>query len=180
MVRQPPLSLILMGLASAVFASAYLLWLLLYAWPDLQELIAAAFGDAAPLPDLVQNNLASTTPVRTAFVFGAVRAALMLAVLATGVGLLRHCRWARLAGIFGGALVIAVTVTGTVVRLWFLTLPGGAVKVTPLIMDALAVLFANVLCGTMFLPGVTAAYAGFLEPTPPPGSVEPSDRPSVP
>jgi hypothetical protein len=34
-------------------------------------------------------------------------------------------------------------------------------------MDAVAILFANVLCGTMFFPEISAAYAGMLEPAPP-------------
>jgi len=33
-------------------------------------------------------------------------------------------------------------------------------------MDAVAILFANILCGTMFLPEISAAYAGSLEPAP--------------
>jgi hypothetical protein len=92
---------------------------------------------------------------------------LIVTLLVTGVGLVFYCRWARRAAVFGGGLLIVLALTSTVARLWFLTLPGGAVMVTPLLMDAAAILFANVLCGTMFLPEISTAYAGVLEPAPP-------------
>ena len=167
MARQRPLSLLLMGLACTLFAGFYLLWFLLYAWTPLRQVLGVALGDTAPVEDLVRVNLASTATVRAAFLLGTVRVALMAGLLASGVGLVLYCRWARWAALWCGSLLILLALTSTAVRLWFLTLPGGAVKVTPLLMDAVAILFANVLCGSMFFPEIAAAYAGLLEPAPP-------------
>jgi hypothetical protein len=167
MVRQRPLSLLLAGLGCALFAMLYLLWFVLATWTPLRELLGVALGETEALPDLTRLSLASTATVRAAFVLGAVRTTLIVLLLVTGVGLVFYCRWARRAAVFGGALLIVLALTSTVARLWFLTPPGGAVKVTPLLMDAMAILFANVLCGTMFFPEIRAAYAGMLEPAPP-------------
>jgi hypothetical protein len=163
MLRQRSLSQLFIGLGSTLFAIFYLLCLLIQAFTPLRELVAVAFGSTGPVPDLVRDNLATTGAVWTAFVLGSVRGVLMLALLATGVGLVLHLRWARWSAICGSVLLILLCLTSTVARLWFLTPPGGAVKVTPLLMDGVAILFANVLCGTMFLPEIVAAYAGYLE-----------------
>jgi len=76
MARQRPLSLLLVGLACSFFAALYLLWLLLATWAPLAQLLAVAFGDADPLPDLVRVNLATTKTVRAAVLLGSVRARL--------------------------------------------------------------------------------------------------------
>jgi hypothetical protein len=166
MARQRPLSLLLMGLACSLFAALYLLWFLVYAWTPLRELMSVALGATEPIEDLARANLTSMSTVRASFVLGAVRVALVFCLLASGVGLVFYCRWARRAALLCGGLVILLALTSTVLRLWFLTLPGGAVKVTPLLMDAALILFANVLCGSMFFPEIIAAYAGLLEPVP--------------
>jgi hypothetical protein len=163
MLRQRCLSQLLIGMASVLFTVFYLVCLLIQALPPFRDLVAVAFGESEALPDLVRDNLASTSTVRTVFLVGSVRAVLMLALLATGVGLVLHLRWARPSAVCGSVLMILVCLTSTVARLWFLTPPGGAVKLTPLLMDGMAILFANVLCGTMFLPEIIAAYAGYLE-----------------
>jgi hypothetical protein len=167
MARYRPLSLLLMGLACTLFAALYLLWMLLYSWPPLRQVVAVAFGDPEPLPELARANLDKTSTVRVALLLGTIRMALVLTLLASGVGLVLHLRWARWAALFSGMLLILVALSSTVLRLSFLTLPGGAVKVTPLLMDAVAILFANVVCGTMFLPEIRAAYAGLHQPRAP-------------
>jgi hypothetical protein len=164
MVRQRPLSLLSAGLGCSLFATLYLLWFLLSAWTALREVLAVALGNTEAVPDLTRLNLASAVTVRAAFVLGAIRGTLCMILLIAGVGLVFYWRWARKAALIAGSLLIVMALIDTVARLWFLTLPGGAVKVTPLLMDAAAVLFANVLCGVMFFPEISAAYAGVLEP----------------
>jgi hypothetical protein len=163
MARRRPPALVLIGLGCSAFAALYLLWILLASWPHLHQLLTVFFGNPEPLPALARDNLASTGTVRVTMILGAMRCMLVLVLLAAGAGLVLHLPWARWTALFGGALVIALGLFSTILRLSFLTAPGSAVRVTPLLMDAAGNLFAIVVCGTMFLPDVTAAYAGLLE-----------------
>jgi hypothetical protein len=166
MARQAPVSLRLIGLGLSFFAAAYLLWFLLYAWPHLQQILGVAFGDAGPITNLMHDNLAGAATVRAAVMLGSARVVLVGGLATAGVGLVLLWRWARWASIFGSAMLIVLALASTVARLWFLTLPGGAVKVTPLLLDGTGILLAIVGGGLMFLPEVTAAYGGLLEQPP--------------
>lgn len=73
----------------------------------------------------------------------------------------RSSRWCGLA--FCG-FAIVLTLLGTLVRLFFLTLPGEVVKVGPFVMDAALLLFAIILGAALLLPGVVAASASKVEP----------------
>ena len=95
----------------------------------------------------------------------------------SGVGLVALWRSARWSAVFTGGFSIAAAL-GHTFGLFSLTPAAEAIKVTPLLMDAVAVLFAIVLLGTMFLPDVSEAYAGELDLAGQPAAVLPEQYPA--
>jgi len=163
MERQRPQTLLVMGASCCVFAAFWFLWLFLAHAGDFLDLLAVAFGNREPLAELARHNLASAGPIRFTLALFAAQTALTGVLVWTGCALLRLWRSGRRCAVAYSVSAIAVALVSTIARLFFLTLPGETIKVTPFLLDAFAILFANVLCGTMFLPEVTAAYAGGLE-----------------
>jgi hypothetical protein len=158
--------MLLMGLCCCAFAVLYLGWWTIFRGGELVQLVAAAFGDASLLPSLARRNLVRVAPIRFTVVVFFVEVALMGILAWAGCGLILFWRSARWAAVFYCGWAIAVALLHTFVRVFFLTLPGEVVMVSPFLMDAVLILFANVLAGTMFLPAVTEAYAGDLEAAP--------------
>jgi hypothetical protein len=177
MDRHSPLVQLVMGLAACAFAAAYLVWLLLARGDDLADLPAAAFGSAEAVERLAGRQLATAAAVLVTVVHLAVVLVLTLLTAYSGVGLLAFWRSARWAAVFTGVFTAAVGVAHTLVRMIFLTPAGAPVKLTPFLMDAVAVLFAVVLVGTMFLPELTTAYGGDLTPAGPGAGESPSPTP---
>jgi len=163
MIRQRPLTLLAMGVSSCVFAAIWFLWLLSIHGGDLIAVLGGALGKSESLAELEHRNLASAGPIRVLVTLFAVQTALIGLLAWTGMALVRFRPAARWWAIGSSLFVIAVALCSTCLHLAFLTLPGEPVRVTPFFMDASAILFANLLCGTMFLPEVTVAYAGDVE-----------------
>jgi len=177
MQRQRPPTLLVMGLGCCAFAVLYLLWLLLYRRADLAALLAATFGNSDVLPALQARGLGRASTVRLAVTHLLVELVLTGLLVWSGFGLLLVWRSARWSAVATAGFSIAAAL-GHTFGLFSLTPPAEAIKVTPLLMDAVAVLFAIVLLGTMFLPDVSEAYAGELEIGPQSSVVLPEQRPA--
>jgi hypothetical protein len=159
------MTLQIVGISSCGFAAAWFLWLVLAQAGDFLVLAGAAVGSESAVEELARRNLSSAGQIRFAIAMFAAKAALMGVLGWTGWALLRHWRLARWCALSYCGLAIGVALFDTFARLIFLTPPGEVVKVTPFVMDAAAILFANVLCGSMFLPEVTAKMPGTLKPS---------------
>ena len=153
---QRPHTLQIMGISSCGFAVAWGLWLIFAQGGDFFALARAGFGNESAQEELALRNLASAGSIRFSFAMFAAKAALMGVLGWTGCALLNRWRSARWCALAYCGLAIGVALFNTIVRVFFLTPPGEVVLVTPFVMDAAAILFANVLCGVMFLPEVTA------------------------
>ena len=174
MQRQRPLTLLVMGLGCCAFAVLHVCWLLLYRRADLAALVAAALGNSDAVAGLQGRGLARAAVARLAFTHLLVEMALAALLVWSGVGLVALWRAARWSAVFTAGFSIAAALLHT----WGLVslTPPDEPVVIPLLMDAVAVLFAIVLLGTMFLPDVSEAYAGELETVPPQPTVLPEQR----
>ena len=119
---------------------------------DFLALASAAAGNESALEALAGRNLASAGQIRFYFAMFAAKVTLVGVLGWTGCGLLLHWRSARWCALSYCGLAIGVAVLDTVLRLFFLTPPGEMVLLTPIVMDAATILFANVLGGAMFMP----------------------------
>jgi hypothetical protein len=164
MVRPRPPTLAVMAVLCCAFAVLYGCWLLSFHGGNFLAMVTVAGGDPEPLPGLAPQNLASAGPAALALTFAAVQVALVGVLVWAGVGLWLMWPSARWSALAWSAFSVATALLDTVVRLFFLTLPGEVVKLTPFLLDAAAILFAVNLWGTMVLPSVTEAYAGLWEP----------------
>jgi hypothetical protein len=163
MNRHRPPILLIMGACSCVFAAFWFLWLVAATGGDFLDLLQVAVGNRESLPELARHNLDSPSTVRIACALFAAQAALAGVLIWTGCALLKLWQSGRWSAVVYSGFAIAVALASTSFRLLFLTPADEPIKVTPLLLDALAILFANVLCGTMFLPEVALVYGGLAE-----------------
>ena len=163
MNRQRPPILLIMGACSCVFAALWFLWLVVATGGDYLDLLNIAVGNRDSLPGLARHNFDSAGTIRIAWALFGAQAALAGVLAWTGFALLRFWQSGRWSAVVYSGFAIAVALLNSSFRLTFLTPAGEPIRVTPFLLDALAILFANVLCGTMFLPEVALAYGGVVE-----------------
>jgi hypothetical protein len=142
------------GWACAIGPSVLLVLLVLSQLGDLADVAAAAGGDAARVIQLRRRNLDLPRNVAIASGLFAADAACLIVMALAGIGLMRGWRAARLAAALAAALAIAAALGRTAFALICMRVPGEAVHVGPLLLDAAVVLFSINVCGVMFLPGV--------------------------
>jgi hypothetical protein len=158
MTRTRPQILLVMGCCCLGFAVLYFGWLVLCNAGDLLDMLVAALGGEDALESLLQKNLAGGRAILLTSVTVWIETALMGVLAWCGYGLLTVHGAARWSALFFGAVTVPVALLHTILYLAWLTMPQQPVRVVPLMMDAVAIQFAIILSGTMFLPSVTAVY----------------------
>jgi hypothetical protein len=161
--QKPSLTLLACGAACCVFAAIWLFWLLLANTGDLLDLLAAAADNARSRDHLARHGLTRPGPIRFTVTQFIIQTALLGVLIWTGCALLLKWPSARWCGLTFSGFAIACALLSTIVRVFFLTLPGELVMVGPVALDAIVILFAIVLGAVMFLPSVAATHAGKLE-----------------
>jgi hypothetical protein len=150
-----------MGWCNLAFAVAFLGCLLLYHVADLVDMTAAIFGDAAAVDSLRSHRLTGRAVFLTLVPF-CLEVMLMGVLLWSAFGLLTMRGSARWSALFFGGVAIPLALAHSVLHLVWLTVPEQVIALGPLLLDAILIQFAIVLCGTMFLPSVVVAYQADL------------------
>jgi len=158
MARTRPRILLVMGCCCLGFAVLYFGWLWLCNAGDLLDMLAAALGRDDALDSLLHKNLAGGRAILLTSLNLWIETALMAVLAWCGYGLLKVHGAARWSALFFGAAVVPVALLHTILYLAWVTMPYQPIRIVPLVMDAVAIQFAIVLSGTMFLPSVTAVY----------------------
>jgi hypothetical protein len=169
MPRERPPAVLAMGCCCFAFALSYFVWLAVYQGPRVAHMLGVLFGSDEALDELGRLNLASTAGVFLTVLPFFLELLLLGVLVWCGFGLVTLRGSARWSALFFIGVIIPLALTDTLLRLTLLTAPRQSVSVTPFLMDATVIQFAIVLCGTMFLPSVTAAY----QPTPSDEAVAP-------
>jgi hypothetical protein len=151
-------TLLVMGALSCAFAVAWFVWLVVVNWDEINQWLALPSGPESSLDEVPRRPAANAGLIRFNLTMFAVKTILMGVLAWTGYALFMQRRSARSWALGFCILALGVALFSTIGRMFFLTLPGEPVMVIPFVMDAAAILFANVLCGAMFLPEVKAAY----------------------
>jgi len=151
------------GAACCAFAALWLFWLFLANTGDLLDMLSAASNNPGPREHLTRYGLTRPGPIRFTVTQFVVHTALLGVLIWTGCSLLLLWRSGRWSAIAFSAFAITTALFGTLMRVFFLTLPGEVVKVGPLVLDAAVIVFAIILGAAMFLPSVAANYAGNRE-----------------
>ena len=159
MARDRPTEVSIAGWAGVALGLTWLLWLTLGRWRENLDLFQAGLGGAAAADRLRRSGLAG------AGLYFAVPTLLLevtLALILAGAGaaLLGRRPFARRAAVLACAATVFVEAVSTLLRAFFLTVPGEPVKLMPVLMNGVVTLCVLALWGGLFLPGVHAAYGG--------------------
>src|SRR5262245_42062588 len=157
---RPPI-LIVLGALGVVLGLAYMVWLVLWQRDHLFDLYTAAIGDSMAHSKLRPLTLAAPGFVFISLVTFLVELTLTLILFWTGLALMSFRPWSRWAAVFYSVCMIVIGVVHVLLLVFYLPPSSpGRLDLMPLLTHGGITLFAIVLCGTMFLPAVSAAYAG--------------------
>jgi hypothetical protein len=162
MKRRLPTVLLVMGILGMLLGFAYLIWLVASQQQTLLDLFNAGLGDPQAIHTLRGHNLGSPLAVYTTVVTFFLELVLTFILIRTALGLLTLRPWARWAAVFYGIFMIAVGLSNVGIS-FYLASPNMP-DLLAVIARGVIVLYAIVLWGVMFLPSVTAVYAGGAPP----------------
>jgi hypothetical protein len=158
MPRERPPALLAMGCGCLAFALGYFVWLAAYQGSRVADMLAVLFGNSEAFDELSRLHLASTPGVFLTVLPFCLELVLLGILLWCGFGLVTLRGSARWSALFFVGTIVPLALADTVLRLTLLTMPRQSLPLAPFLMDAVVIQFAIVLCGTMFLPSVAAAY----------------------
>jgi hypothetical protein len=160
MTRQRPTVLHVMGIVGLVLGIAYLVWLVAAQKETLYDLFFAGIGDPVGVRDLAKRNLATPLAIYATTVSFFLELVLTLILLWTASGLINRRPSARWSAVFYAIFMLLVGTFNVILAVFVLKGTDPVEHLLAVVARGVIVLFAIVLWGTMFLPSVTAAYAG--------------------
>jgi hypothetical protein len=158
MARERPTELSVVGWAGVVAGLVWLLWLTVGRWGENLDLVRAGVGSAVSADRLRRGGLAGAG-LYFAVPTLVLELALALLLAVTGAALLGRRPFARRAALVACAAVVFVEGFSTLLRIVFLASPSQPIRLGPVVVNGLVTLGALALWGSLYLPGVHAAYA---------------------
>ena len=162
MTRRRPTVLLVMGVLGLVLGIAYLIWLVAAHKEVLYDLFFAGIGDPVGANKLAKRNMASPLAIYATTVSFFLELVLTLILLWTASGLINRRPSARWSAVFYAIFMLLVGTFNVIMAVFVLTRIDPVEHLLAVVARGVIVLFAIVLWGTMFLPSVTAVYAGGL------------------
>jgi hypothetical protein len=155
-----PFAVSALATACLVFAGIWFFWLALGHRLDVLNLLAAAAGEGGePLAALAPLGLTRAGPIRYLFAILTVQLALVGVLVWTAYAFWQAWRSAWWCGLAFCAFSVGTALLDTIVRVFFLTLRTELVKVSPIVLDGVVILFAVNLAAAIFRPSMAGFHA---------------------
>jgi hypothetical protein len=167
MTRRRPVVLLVMGVLGLLLGVAYLVWLIGAQRMVLLDLVSAGIGDPVAVTSLTRRNMAKPVAIYVTVVTFFLELVLTVILLWTSTGLINLRSSARWSAVFYGIFMVVVGTINVILAVFVFATPTEPVDPLAILARGVAVLFAIVLWGTMFLPSVNAVYTyGYAAPAP--------------
>jgi hypothetical protein len=159
MAQRSSTTLMVMGLFSTFLGLGLLIFLVVWRRDELFDMIMTGIGDPKTAAALGKKAGPIGGYVTIWMITFLLELVLAFILFWTGFSLVILRPWARWAAIFGSIFLMVVELFNVVLQIFHMTPRGAPIEIAPVLISGGAILFAIVLCGTMFLPEVRAAYA---------------------
>jgi hypothetical protein len=160
MLRRTPPAAFVLGIVTVLVGLGYLTFLVLWRREELWDFLSVALGndDANRRVALLQ----SRTPgfVYMILVSTVLEFSGTMLLLVSAMALMSLTPWARWSCFYGSLFLFLFACAALYLVVFPLARAGQEVKLLPLLVYGAVIIYTIFLAGSMFLPSITASYAG--------------------